>query len=169
MFLFPKIRIIFNCLIDLGNRINFVHYLYGILFYVTAGYATLDSLKIQGSSQNIPFLMVIFVLFIICSCIQYQSHVILADYRRNNICSKESYYIPRGGLFNHICCPHYFSEILIYYCILEFGQRSNLWLALFVFVLSNQTIASLISHRWYQNYFGNKYPKHLKAIIPFVL
>src|SRR5699024_7715151 len=100
------------------NRINFVHYLTGYLFYSTLGYATYDCINKSHFQQESPstYSFALCGLFLIASYIQYQSHVILAQLRTDKAAktsTNHDYHIPRGGLFNLIACPHYFSEIII--------------------------------------------------------
>ena len=51
-----------------------------------------------------------------CLYFQYQQHrhhVMLADLRSAN--RRAEYSIPISGWFEHVSCPHYFSEIMIYF------------------------------------------------------
>ncbi|RWR98445.1 polyprenol reductase-like protein [Dinothrombium tinctorium] len=71
--------------------------------------------------------------------------------------------MPSGGWFQYISCPHYFTEIVIYVSICLFGGRNtSLWMVC-CFVLTNQTVAAFLNHRWYLNTFKN-YPKERKVI-----
>jgi len=44
---------------------------------------------------------------------QHRHHVILANLRTTKF--KTAYSIPIGGWFEYVSCPHYFSEIMIYF------------------------------------------------------
>ncbi|XP_027066055.1 steroid 5-alpha-reductase DET2-like [Coffea arabica] len=77
------------------------------------------------------------------------------------------YKIPRGGCFELVSCPNYFGEILEW---LGWALMTWSW-AGFVFLL--YTCANLVpraasNHKWYLDKFGEDYPKHRKAVIPFV-
>ena len=53
-----------------------------------------------------------------CIYFQYQQHkhhVILATMRSNVKTDSTQYTIPAGGWFEYTSCPHYFSEIMIYF------------------------------------------------------
>ena len=161
------------------NSINFVHYLTGYLFYSSLGYVTYSSIKNSQSSNEFPGLSswLFFSLFIFASYIQYNSHVILARLRTDKPFSEEhsqhNYHIPRAGLFRLITCPHYLAEILIYlsmYQLTPYTSSLNFsWLILVLFVIANQLVASLVTHRWYSAKFGDKFSPQVKAVIPFVL
>ncbi|UXI22596.1 hypothetical protein NH340_JMT08538 [Sarcoptes scabiei] len=165
-------RLYETCLVSIysGNTINLVHYLVGILFYLTLGYGTYRTSLVETQETNHLILSWWLLIFLIFSFVQYKSHLILANIRlpkKEKVC-KDRYAIPKESLFNHITCPHYLSEIIIYYCLFEFSQQSVRWFIIWLFVLSNQTIAALLSHRWYQNHFGEIFPPNLNALIPFI-
>ncbi|KAH9413361.1 Steroid 5 alpha-reductase 3 [Dermatophagoides pteronyssinus] len=154
------------------NTINFVHYFVGILFYLTIGLATYNNDDNgdfeRHNSTDLSSSMMIVIIFIASSIVQYQSHQILANLRNNKPNTKNDYFIPQGGLFDYISCPHYLSEIIIYVCLWLLSNRSNLWSTMLMFVIVNQTIAAQISNRWYRKRFGDRYPKTIKALIPFM-
>lgn len=160
------------------NSINFVHYLTGYLFYSSLGYVTYSSIKNSSSYNEFSSLgsWLSFALFMLASYIQYQSHVILARLRTDKSSkehSKHTYHIPRGGLFRLVTCPHYLAEILIYLSMYQLtpnnGSLNFSWLILLLFVIANQLVASLVTHRWYRVKFGNKFSPKVKAVVPFVL
>lgn len=77
--------------------------------------------------------------------------------------------IPQGGMFAYVSCPHYMAELAIY-CALSVvvGQPNTTWWLMMAWNWSNQVAVSFFSHNWYRENFPS-YPKHRKAIIPFVL
>ncbi|RWS02523.1 polyprenol reductase-like protein, partial [Dinothrombium tinctorium] len=77
--------------------------------------------------------------------------------------------IPKGGWFEFVSCPHYFAEILIYFsfCFIFAGRHITWWI-IFSFVLINQVVSAIYNHQWYLDAFKN-YPKHRKAVIPFLI
>ncbi|KAJ3060196.1 Steroid 5-alpha-reductase det2 [Quaeritorhiza haematococci] len=81
---------------------------------------------------------------------------------------KNTYVIPRGGLFEYISNPHYFGE-----CIQWLGWGIATWsepgFTFAVYTWSNIATRALTSHRWYKKTFGDAYPKNRKAIIPFLI
>lgn len=111
------------------------------------------------------------IIFIGASVLQFQSHYILANLRKDNtgkIVTLE-HSIPRGGMFNILSCPHYFAEILIYLSLsLIFGGQSSTWWMVCCFVTTNQIIVGLFNHHWYHQKFKD-YPSSRKAVLPYVL
>ena len=77
--------------------------------------------------------------------------------------------IPHGGLFEYVSCPHYFAEILIYTGFYFVTHFDNSFLSLLVWVIVNQITCALMSHAWYREKFGASYPRHRRAIIPYLL
>lgn len=80
-----------------------------------------------------------------------------------------TYYFPDGRLFKYVSCPNYAAEIIIYsslYLLTDFNYN---WLALYIWVIVNQIISAILTHRWYQVAFAELYPADRRAIIPFLL
>jgi 3-oxo-5-alpha-steroid 4-dehydrogenase 3 len=110
-------------------------------------------------------------MFGVASVLQFKSHAILANLRKDLKGRVVTYRhsIPRGGLFEHLSCPHYFAEILIYMSLcLVMGGKSSTWWMVCAFVVINQLIVGLFNHHWYLETFKD-YPKQRKAVIPFLL
>ena len=79
------------------------------------------------------------------------------------------HHIPRGDLFELCSCPHFFMEILIYAAIATvFLWQHEVCNCIFVFVIVNQTLSGLMSHKWYLQNFPS-YPKHRTAVIPYFI
>ena len=77
------------------------------------------------------------------------------------------YKIPTGGMFEYVSGANFFGEIL------EWSGFAlacwNLPAACFAFcTVMNIGPRAIQHHRWYLKKFGDKYPKHRRAIIPFV-
>jgi len=76
------------------------------------------------------------------------------------------YKIPQGGLFRYVSCPNHMGEILEWV-----GFALACWnLPAFAFVIwtaANLGPRAVARHRWYRPQFAD-YPKHRKALIPFV-
>ncbi|KAI3991312.1 hypothetical protein MKX01_034631 [Papaver californicum] len=80
--------------------------------------------------------------------------------------SDEGYKIPSGGLFGLVICPHYLFEILIFVGISLMSQT------LYPFAFTAGTACyltgrSYATRKWYLSKFPN-FPKHIKALVPFV-
>jgi len=110
------------------------------------------------------------IIFIWAWYKEHQSAVILADLRKDEKGQVVSmaHKIPQGGLFELISCPHMTCEILIYVAIYLILQNSTTFFYIVVWVASNQIQVALFNHSWYKKTF-EAYPKHRKAIIPYVL
>lgn len=78
------------------------------------------------------------------------------------------YRIPKGGLFRFVSNPSYFTELLSFT-----GFAIATWSLGAVFVLlvsaANLIPRAFQIHRWYQEKFGDDYPKDRKVLIPFIL
>lgn len=111
------------------------------------------------------------LLFLWSSYIQFDSHRILANLRKDTkgriYTTKHS--IPRGKWFDLVSSPHYLAEIMIYLAItIVLGGQSQTWWMVFLFVVTNQTFVGMFNHKWYLKTFED-YPKSRRAIIPYVL
>lgn len=109
------------------------------------------------------------VLFGIGNTIQFHSHHLLArlQKRKGKAPAAGDYYIPRGGMFRFVSCPHYFGEIVIYAGLfVASGGRLLPGLALF-WVVVNLVLAADATHAWYLRTFA-AYPKRRRALVPFI-
>ncbi|KAI3778404.1 hypothetical protein L2E82_07676 [Cichorium intybus] len=103
-------------------------------------------------------------LFVVGIIGNFYHHFILANLRKKG---DKEYKIPRGGLFDLVICPHYLCEILEYIGISCISQT----LYAFVFTLGTTlylTGRSYATQKWYISKFGNRFPKDVKAIVPYV-
>ncbi|KAH6829575.1 3-oxo-5-alpha-steroid 4-dehydrogenase family protein [Perilla frutescens var. hirtella] len=77
------------------------------------------------------------------------------------------YRIPRGGLFEWICCPNYFGEILEWS-----GWALMTWswagLGFLVYTCAYLVPRARANRKWYMEKFGEDFPNNRKAIIPFM-
>lgn len=80
--------------------------------------------------------------------------------------SAGSYKIPRGGWFEFVSCANYWGEICEW-C--GFALMSNTLVAAAFAIFSAFFLGrrGVQTHEWYKSRFGNKYPKHRRAVIPF--
>ena len=115
-----------------------------------------------------------------CSCIlvflwaswhQWNCHRILARLRKQphmNV-TKSLYGIPQGDWFDHVTCPHYLAEIVIYaamFVVME--MRNVVWLLVVLFTASMLALSARQSHQWYKTRFAGCYPAQRKIIIPWI-
>jgi protein-S-isoprenylcysteine O-methyltransferase Ste14 len=80
---------------------------------------------------------------------------------------ESGYKIPRGGLYEFVCCPNYLGEILEW-----FGWALASWslagLAFAVYTVANLLPRALAHRRWYRKTFPD-YPANRRALIPFLI
>ena len=104
---------------------------------------------------------------------QYLTHKIFAQLKvqLKGSQSGDTHGIPFGGWFHYVSCPHYLAEIIMYACFAVILGPTQHKTAIFIFawVLINQIVAGLMSHKWYLEKYSHAYPKNRKAVIPFIL
>jgi steroid 5-alpha reductase family enzyme len=88
--------------------------------------------------------------------------------RRMRSESKE-YRIPNGSVFRFVSTPHYFGEIVEWSGFVLANRFSLASTAFLVYTMANLIPRGIEHHAWYQEVFGDKYPKNRKAVIPFIL
>ncbi|XP_010492472.1 PREDICTED: very-long-chain enoyl-CoA reductase-like [Camelina sativa] len=104
------------------------------------------------------------VMFVVGIIGNLYHHVLLAKLRNED--GKKEYKIPKGGLFDVIICPHYLFEILVFWSFFLISQT------IYSFTFAMGTMCYLIgrsyaTRSWYLSKFDD-FPKHVKALIPFV-
>ncbi|AED92234.1 steroid 5alpha-reductase-like protein [Arabidopsis thaliana] len=104
------------------------------------------------------------VMFVVGIVGNLYHHVLLAKLRKED--GKKEYKIPKGGLFDIIICPHYLFEILVFWSFFLISQT------IYSFSFAMGTMLYLIgrsyaTRTWYLSKFDD-FPKHIKALIPFV-
>lgn len=155
------------------SKINVAHYVAGMMFYVTISTNTLILLYQQGdvtAQGPSRYSGILVSVFIIASVDQFSNHYYLSKLIK--------YTTPTRGLFQVLATPHYFDEIVIYFVIALLSSHSfknnnngnskitiiNYWLS-FTFVLTNLTISSLESYKYYKD----KNHTYKWAIIPGII
>lgn len=103
------------------------------------------------------------ILFIIGITGNFYHHKLLADLRKEST----GYFIPKGGLFRYVVCPHYLFEIAGWLGIALLSRHTAVWMNLLVMVsfLTGQGLRAL---SWYRATFDD-FPNNRKAILPFIL
>lgn len=104
-----------------------------------------------------------FVVFLAGIAGNFLHHKLLADLRKNSL----DYFIPKGGLFEFVVCPHYLFEILTWLGIALLSRHLAAWLIL-LFVIDYLSARGIRTLKWYHEKFSD-FPKDRKAILPFVL
>ncbi|KAM0019579.1 putative 3-oxo-5-alpha-steroid 4-dehydrogenase (NADP(+)) [Helianthus debilis subsp. tardiflorus] len=103
-------------------------------------------------------------LFLIGIVGNFYHHNILANLRKEG---DKEYKIPQGGLFDLIICPHYVFEIFGYVgmsCISQTPYAFAFTLGTICYLMGR----SYATREWYISKFGDKFPKDVKAFIPYV-
>lgn len=109
------------------------------------------------------------LVFIWASRHQSTCHKILAQLRQSPTVNSHNYAVPHGDWFDHVTCPHYLAEIIIYSALFfVFGARHVVWLLVVVFVISTLFLSARQTHDWYKSNFPS-YPTQRKIIIPWLL
>lgn len=103
------------------------------------------------------------VFFFIGGIGNFYHHKLLADLRKNSL----DYFIPKGGLFEFVTCPHYLFEIFTWLGFALLSHHLAAWMILF-FVIAYLTAQSLRALEWYREQFPG-FPNDRKAILPFIL
>jgi 3-oxo-5-alpha-steroid 4-dehydrogenase 3 len=81
----------------------------------------------------------------------------------------KSYSIPKGLLFQYVCCPHYLQEVCIYFSFVLLQPTSISMICLLLWVISNLSVSANNQFKWYKHHYNAKeYPKDWKKLIPFI-
>lgn len=165
-----------------SSKINIIHYMFGIAFYVLATISTVLPILLSDTSNKYSLNDLInnlvtkrraiaFVLFIYASHYQQKCHIILANLRKDKAgrVITEQHYVPSGGLFEYLSCPHFLLETILYFIIILVQEFNfTYWSLIFALVLSTQTINAITEHKWYKRKY-KEYPKERRAIFPRLL
>ncbi|XP_015676666.1 polyprenol reductase [Protobothrops mucrosquamatus] len=159
-----------------GGVIHFVHYCFGLFYYVLVGLTVLCQVPAKSREGKDHSLMVCWyhvlglVMFCWASVHQHRCHVILANLRKDKSGKVVSldHSIPFGDWFEMVSCPHYFAEFLIYTSMaVTFGFYNLTWWLVVTYVFFNQALSAVLCHEYYLNKFKH-YPKYRKAYVPFI-
>jgi very-long-chain enoyl-CoA reductase len=103
------------------------------------------------------------LLFVVGISVNFYHHKLLADLRKNSL----DYFIPKGGLFEYVVCPHYLFEMITFLGIALLSRHLVAWIVL-LFIIFYLTARAMRVLKWYHEKFKD-FPKDRKAILPFVL
>lgn len=180
---FQGLRRLFECIFVSkfsDSKMHVFHYFAGVFFYSCQGVTLLLGArnltyvpKTPGSDRFLDRLngvqIIGLVMFIFFSGVQFWCHTTLSDLRKNKKVDKNEHGIAEGGFFEFVSAPNMMAECGIYlsiFTILEFHHF--MFLLVVCFVLTNQTLAAILTHQWYKKTFKN-YPKNRRAILPHLL
>ena len=119
------------------------------------------------------------ILFCMASSCQFYCHLILfwlkQNYAEENNSSKYKlgkdlkYSLPKGFLFDYICCPHYSMEILIYLSFFIQNPQSISRLCMVCWVTSNLSVVANVQYLWYFQHTPDEILSHrIYRLVPFV-
>jgi very-long-chain enoyl-CoA reductase len=142
-----------------------VTFYYWILFGFLIGYNTFDFNNAKSNEILDWTHLLAIKLHLLCEFNNYKSHMILRNLKINNSGNRG---IPKGNMFEYVSNSHYFWELMSWICYFLFVRNWSTGLFVFFSFLSMSTLA-IEKHNHMKNYFGDSFPKHLKAFIPFIL
>lgn len=100
---------------------------------------------------------------------QWRANVTLAAARkRDGRVVTHEHRVIAGGLFDLVSSPQMLTEVVMYGAWYAVLWGSTGWKYVLLFVWGNQFEIAVINHRWYRDKFPD-YPRHRKAIIPYLL
>lgn len=138
-----------------SSRMNWSHYVVGIWFYSVLN--IIISLKHYERKVPYSWNTLSLLVFSLASWDQHKNHRTLSKLVK--------YSLPTDGLFQWVCCPHYFDEILIYASLATYNMEFC-WLLLWAFV--NLSVSALENRKYYLQKFPEaQVPRY--AIVPLVL
>lgn len=145
------------------SKMNISHYIAGIFFYSAVNINIIINTSIQQDNfQTEPelYYRVFFPLFLylIGFSDQFLNHFHLSKVVKYNT--------PTFGMFKHICCAHYFDEILIYGSLSLLLVNMTSFISL-LWVVVNLSVSSIETRKYYKINNDGKVPKW--SIIPFVI
>lgn len=165
------------------SKMNILHYIVGMTFYFGVGLSFIHdapgfqsdgdyALKVYVSGKWLLWRHIIgTLLFFAGFLLQFQTNKAFAALRkRDDKVVSLDHFMPNGGGFEYVSCPHYFAEIVIYFSVsIILGGESTMWWLVCLWTFVNQTLTGLTSHQWYRQKYKKNYPQDRKAIIPFLL
>eukprot|EP01018_Ginkgo_biloba_P024572 Gb_15500 [translate_table: standard] len=104
------------------------------------------------------------ILFIIGMGGNFYHHYLLSRLRKDG---EKGYRVPQGGLFRLVVCPHYLFEIIDFVGLAFISQTPYSFCtvtSVFLYLLGR----SLSTRAWYMKKFEG-FPRHRKALIPFII
>ena len=151
--------------------VGFIHYFCTVLIVLSQAEGfTRNSNVAELKWEDISFMTVFWTLSFIYSWYhQYQSNLTLANMRKDKKGSvvSQKHSIPRGGFFEMLSSAHMFFEMAMYISLYGILNENTSAIYVLLWVLSNQSMNSYLTHQWYKETFKD-YPKKRKAIIPFL-
>ncbi|KAF8339664.1 3-oxo-5-alpha-steroid 4-dehydrogenase-domain-containing protein [Cantharellus anzutake] len=120
---------------------------------------------LAGSLRANPtFLAACTGVWLVAEALNFHAHLTVRNLRPAGTKTRG---IPRGGLFELVSVPNYFTEVVAWTAITVMTQSP--FAVLFLVVSTGQmAIWAAKKHRGYKKEFGSNYPKGRKAMFPFI-
>lgn len=126
-----------------------------------------------GSPFRIAAVTAVSIAANIC---QYRCHYILYQLKSKRSddgdSAKPRYSLPRGFLFDYVCCPHYFLEIVFYLAIWQSLPQSLTCLLIALWTISNLSVVAYQHYYFYLATFPEAFiygdKKNWRILIPGV-
>jgi 3-oxo-5-alpha-steroid 4-dehydrogenase 3 len=155
------------------STMNITHYIVGFAHYFCAGTGVLCEAAEFSPSGPAPAAglsplaaLPLTLAFLWAWHQQLAAHRTFAQLK---VAHPTKHSVPHGGLFALVSCPHYTMEMVLYTVLmLVLGPGHSTCLLVWAWVIVNQAIAGLMSHRWYRATFRD-YPAGRRAVIPYLL
>lgn len=178
MFLFHSLRRVYECLFvfEFGDSsMHICGYLCGILHYllvfVTLEVSCLERRLLSEQWRWNVVRSAAVALFCAVNYLQFHCHTILSRQKRRGLKDGGNavYRLPREGLFNYCCCPHYFAEVLLYLSIAIVESHCLTAMLMAVWVLVNLSVVAYEQYQWYlENDFVAMSERNVKILIPLL-
>lgn len=146
-----------------NSKMNISHYLAGIFFYSAVNINIIINTSIQQENfkaePDLDYRVFLpLFLYLIGFSDQFLNHFHLSKVIKYNT--------PTFGMFKHICCAHYFDEILIYTSLSLLLLNTTSFISL-LWVVVNLSVSSIETRKYYKINNDGKVPKW--SIIPFAI
>lgn len=80
--------------------------------------------------------------------------------------ASEGYFVPAGGLFSKVACPHYLFELVAWFGMAMMWRHGAMYLV-FVAMAVYLAVRARKNDAWYRERFAD-YPPSRKALVPGV-
>ena len=139
-------------------------FLLGFLHYYLI---PIEIMAIPDESVSSSWMIVVLMMFLAASVGQNICHCILDAMKRDQGNSK-TYKVPKGFLFEYVCCPHYLCEVIVYLCLWLLNLTNMAMFLIFIWVLSNHIVVADFQLEFYRRRVAKSVPTNWKRLVPFV-
>lgn len=120
------------------------------------------------TNPSTPVVAIGAVLCITGACVNIAADAALRNLRVGRpVKDAGKHFVPNGGLFNLVTCPHYLGEC-VEWLGFAIATRTTSGYAFAFWTFVNLMPRAVAYRTWYRNKFGKRYPASRKAMLPFV-